>query len=59
MGEITNIYAVLFGKSGERDFTGESVPSCEKNVEMDLEEMDVRMWNEFVHHGKETRLGFV
>jgi len=50
MGEITNKCADLFGKFGERDFTGEHMPSCEKNVEMDLEEMDVRMWTEFVHH---------
>jgi hypothetical protein len=59
MEEITNIYAILFGKSGERDFTGEPMPRCEKNVEMDLEYMDVRMWTKFVHHGKESRIGLV
>jgi len=57
MEEITNIYAILFGKSGERSFTGVPMPSCEKNVEITLEEVDVRMWTESVHHGKESRIG--
>jgi len=55
--EITDMYVILFGKSGERSFTGVPVPSCEKSVEMALEEMDVRMWTESFHHGKESRIG--
>lgn len=51
------MYVILFGKSGERSFTGVPVPSCEKSVEMALEEMDVRMWTESFHHGKESRIG--
>jgi len=59
MEKITNIYVILFGKSGERSFTGEPMPSCDKNVEMALEEMDVTMWTEFFHHGKESRMGLL